>query len=65
MPDQPQTTARRGFRVMSGVRDGIDGKPAGGTLENVDFFPSVLRQSMNWSEVTRRGVLGSLRDQGF
>jgi hypothetical protein len=50
---------------MSGVRDGIDGKPVGGTLEYVDFFPSVLRQNMNWSEVTRRGIFGSLRDQGL
>lgn len=65
MPDQPQTTPRRGFRVMSGMRDGIDGKPVGGTLEYVDFLPSVLRQNMNWSEVTRRGVLGSLRELGF
>ena len=65
LPDQPQTTARRGFRVMSGMRDDIDGKPMGGTLEYVDFFPSVLRQNMNWSEVTRRGVLGSLRDHGL
>ena len=63
LPDQPETTARRGFRIMSGMRDGIDGKPVGGTLEYVDFLPSVLRQNMNWSEVTRRGVLGSLRDQ--
>jgi putative DNA primase/helicase len=62
LPDQPQTTARRGFRVMSGMRNGIDGKPVGGTLEYVDFFPSVLRHNMNWSEVTRRGVLHSLRD---
>ena len=63
LPDQPETTARRGFRIMSGMRDGIDGKPVGGTLEYVDFLPSVLRQNMNWSEVTRRAVLGSLRDQ--
>jgi putative DNA primase/helicase len=63
LPDQPQTTARRGFRVMSGMRNGIDGKPLGGMLEYVDFLPAVLRQNMNWSEVTRRGVLHSLRDQ--
>ena len=62
LPDQPQTTARR-FRVMSGMRNGIDGKPGGGMLEYVDFLPAVLRQNMNWSEVTRRGVLHSLRDQ--
>jgi putative DNA primase/helicase len=63
LPDQPQITARRGFRVMSGMRNGIDGKPGGGMLEYVDFLPAVLRQNMNWSEVTRRGVLHSLRDQ--
>jgi putative DNA primase/helicase len=65
LPDQPQTTARRGFRVLSGMRDGFDGKPVGGALEYVDFLPSVLRQTMNWSEVTRRGVFGSLHDQGL
>jgi putative DNA primase/helicase len=63
LPDQPQTAARRGFRVMSGMRNGIDGKPGGGMLEYVDFLPAVLRQNMNWSEVTRRGILHSLRDQ--
>jgi putative DNA primase/helicase len=65
LPSQTQTTARRGFRVMSGMRDGSNGEPAGGVIEYVDFIPAVLRQAMNWSEVTRRGVLRSLREQGL
>jgi putative DNA primase/helicase len=65
LPNQPQTTAQRGFKVMSGMRACPDGEPAGGMIEYVDFVPAVLRQSMNWSEVTRRGVLRSLREQGL
>jgi hypothetical protein len=57
LPDQPQTTARRGFRIMSGMRDSINGRPMGGALEYVDFLPAVLRQNMNRSEVTRWGIL--------
>ena len=63
LPDQPQTTARCGFKVMSGMRAGFDGKLAGGTFEFIDFLPSVLRQRMNWTEVTRLSVLRALRDQ--
>jgi hypothetical protein len=63
LPDQPQTTARCGFKVMSGMRAGFDGKLAGGTLEFIDFLPSVLRQRLNWTEVTRLSVLRALRDQ--
>jgi putative DNA primase/helicase len=65
LPNQLQSTARRGFRVMSGMKDTGDSNSVSGTLEYVDLLPSVLRQSMNWSEVTRRGVLRSLREQGL
>jgi putative DNA primase/helicase len=69
-----ETVGRCGFMVMSGRvksrftdRNGVerDGRFEGGTLEYVDFIPSVLRQKMNWTEVTRRGALNVLKNQEF
>jgi hypothetical protein len=60
---------RRGFRVMRDMTETTDAfghvRFLGGTLEYIDIIPSVLKQELNWTEVTRRQVLGYLRDKGL